>query len=606
MNIRECCFKTIPDSGRKLVWEVTYQCGYNCDYCFQTQKRNNSAIRMLGNADLLKICESLPLLKTEDVLVTGGEILFIEDALSIICKKMVEMQLSFSFSTASLFNLPFLKRLIQFNPRAINVSFDPCVELKDDSHKKEFEAIKQLLCLAQHHDIQVKITGVIYKSNVSKYADYLLEINELLSAYHSLNAVYITNPYDVGYIKQNVRINKTKQKDVIMQMASFEDERIRLINFPLHNNCLQKCPAGKIVNIDPIGNVYPCHLLANVTNDDYFKMGNMIHDETPNIVHRLDDFSKQIEDAVVECKENSGKCKRCNGKKICGGGCIAENISAGNMLELRLFCKKIPYPKKAIHRIATTFTHNVALFKDDSHDITQEEDLNIKNYVFNNLSKKQHDLAHSFDHTLAVVSIARYIAKSEKADLRVVTIAAYFHDYSPRRKLLYKSHTIESAEQATSYLRKNKYDEYEIERVYECIDRCTYGALLPETIEAKCVHDADLLDAIGARGIARVFAFGAAHKCETLGIIEWDIDNPSREVMSQVGPDPSPIYHFFSKLLWVKDRILTRIGKQMAEKRHRFLIDFLKNYQEETKIWAGGHRTSLPQKDSAFTSEHKK
>ena len=77
----------------------------------------------------------------------------------------------------------------------------------------------------------------------------------------------------------------------------------------------------------------------------------------------------------------------------------------------------------------------------------------------------------------------------------------------------------------------------------------SYGAEnighIPESIEAKCVRDADWLDAIGARGIARVFAFGSAHGCAELGKVKWDIDNPVKKRMSRIGPDPSPIYHFF-------------------------------------------------------------
>jgi len=594
MNIRECCFKTVPESGRKLVWEVTYQCSYSCDYCFQAQKRSHSPIRILGESDLLKICKLLPLFNIEDVLITGGEILFIEESLSVICRELVEMQLPFSFSTASLFNERFLQKLASLSPRAINISFDPCIITRENHHKKEYEAVKILLDLAQSRDIQVKITGVVHKSNISSYADYLDEINELIVNYSCLTAVYITNPYDIGYIKKDIQTSKAKQAVVVAQTASIENERIKLINFPLHNNCLQKCPAGRIVNIDPAGNVYPCHLLANLSNDDFFKIGNMIHDKVENIIDRLNDFTKQIDDAILECKDNTIKCGTCRKKSICGGGCIAEGMSAGNMVELRLFCKKIPYPNKNIHRIASTFTYNMTLFSSHLHDLTQKEELEIKNYVQNNLSKKQHDLAHSFDHTLAVVGTARDIAKLTGANLRVATVSAYFHDYSPRRKLLYESHATESAEQATSFLRSHGYDEQEIEQVYDCIARCTYGAadvgLIPETPEAKCVHDADLLDAIGARGVARVFAFGSAHKCETLGIVEWDIDNPPKEVMSLVGPDPSPIYHFFSKLLWVKDRMVTEVGKQMAKKRHEFLIDFLRNYQEETVLWSNLHK----------------
>ncbi len=590
MSLRECCFKTIPENGRKLVWEITYQCGFGCDYCFQAQKRNMNPVSVLSETDLLKICDRLPSFNVEDVLITGGEILFVKDVLPFITQKLTTMGLSFSFSTAALFNDTFLKTLASYSPRAINISFDPCTEYKEEMHNKEYMAVKKLLKIAHEKCIQVKITGVIHKGNIKLYTNYLSEINQLLDDFDNLSSVYITNPYDIGYIKQGIRINKTEQTRVVKETEKYSNNRIKLINFPLKNNCLQKCPAGSIINIDPLGNVYPCHLLANIANDDYYKMGNLLHDRIDIIINRLNSFVGQVDDAIVELKDYYKECSTCKNKAHCGGGCIAEAMAAGNMVELQLFCKKIPYPDKRIHQIASTFTHNLSLFTNDLDDITREEEEKIRDYILNNLSKKKHDLAHGFDHTLAVVGIARKIAKHESANLRVVTIAAYFHDYAPRRKLLFESHATESAEEATNYLRANGYDEFEIEQIYECIDCCTYGAadvgLLPATLEAKCVHDADLLDAIGARGIARVFAFAAAHKCETLGLVEWDIDNPPKEVMSQVGPDPSPIYHFFSKLLWVKDRVTTQMGKQMAEERHELMIQFLKNYQAETELWS--------------------
>lgn len=590
MSLRECCFRTIPKTGRKLVWEITYQCGYGCDYCFQAQKRSMNQVTILGNADLLKICDILPKFNVEDVLITGGEILFVKDSLSTIVHKLTAMGLTFSFSTASLFNEKFLETLALYAPRAINISFDPCCEHKEESHAKEYAAVERLLAVAHEKCIQVKITGVVHKANINQYTTYLTEITQLLDEFDSLSSVYITNPYDIGYLKQKIRISKAEQIRVVREAEEYSNNRIKLINFPLRNNCLQKCPAGSIINIDPLGNIYPCHLLANVTNDDYYKMGNLLHDRIDIILNRLNSFVEQVGDAIVELKEQYKECSLCKNKIRCGGGCIAEGIAAGNMVELRLFCKKIPYPDKKLHQIASTFTHNLSIFTKDLDDITEEEEKKIRDYILSNLSKKKHDLAHGFDHVLAVVGMAREIAKCESANLRIVTIAAYFHDYAPRRKLLFESHAIESAEEATNYLRANGYDDSEIEQVYECIDRCTYGAedmgLLPVTREAKCVHDADLLDAIGARGIARVFAFGSAHKCETLGLVEWDIDNPPKEVMSQVGPDPSPIYHFFSKLLWVKERIITQTGKQMAEERHKVMIKFLKSYKAETDLWS--------------------
>ncbi len=220
-------------------------------------------------------------------------------------------------------------------------------------------------------------------------------------------------------------------------------------------------------------------------------------------------------------------------------------------------------------------------------DIKGDEEEKIIEHVKTNLRKSDHDLAHGFDHIESVVQLSRFIAKKERANIRIVTAAAYFHDFEPRRPLIYESHAKLSAEKAVSYLKQIGFSANDLTQIYHCIVTSSYGAselgLSPETLEAKVVRDADWLDSIGARGIARVFAFASAHNIETLGKCEWDPANPPHKVMSLLGPDPSPIYHFFSKLLWVKDGILTETGRQIAVIRHDRLVRFLKEFKSETE-----------------------
>ena len=83
----------------------------------------------------------------------------------------------------------------------------------------------------------------------------------------------------------------------------------------------------------------------------------------------------------------------------------------------------------------------------------------------------------------------------------------------------------------------------------------------PETIEGKIVQDADRLDALGAIGIARTFAYGGKHG----------------------RPPEDSIAHFYEKLLLLKDRMNTARGKEMAGSRHAFLETFLKQWEEEQK-----------------------
>ncbi len=81
----------------------------------------------------------------------------------------------------------------------------------------------------------------------------------------------------------------------------------------------------------------------------------------------------------------------------------------------------------------------------------------------------------------------------------------------------------------------------------------------PETIEGRIVQDADRLDALGAIGIARTFAYGGKH--------DRSLD--------------SSIEHFHEKLFLLKDMMNTKEAREMAESRHAFMEQFLNEYEDE-------------------------
>jgi len=219
--------------------------------------------------------------------------------------------------------------------------------------------------------------------------------------------------------------------------------------------------------------------------------------------------------------------------------------------------------------------------------LTPEEEKRIRDYVKEKV--RGNDIAHGWDHIECVVNLARKIGKKEGANMRILIPAAYFHDIVPRKSVgEHDEHSKASAKEAGNFLKRIGFTDEEIEMIMRTIVTSSYEAhergIEPELLEAKVLRDADLLDAMGARGIARVFAFAGAYGCpEGLGKLEWDPRNPPKFKMNLKGPDPSAIYHFASKLLWLKDSILTEEGKRLARGRHEFMIKFLERYGKEIK-----------------------
>jgi uncharacterized protein len=517
-----------------------------------------------------------------DVLLTGGEISLVKDVLEPICERIKYNNMDISFSTSN-HNIDFIKKLISYKPNNINFSLDP---EQFDFLLKKIEIIKKILNLCENNNVGVKITGVINNSNNVYLKNYLKEIHNISEKYNSLQSIYLTNPYEIGYSTTGLEMNKKQQEKIFKEIKSIinENEKFKLINFHGLNVNLQKCPAASsIIHLEPNGDIYPCHLLANF-HKSHYQMGNIINTPINEINKMLNKFSNQIEKAIKECLDLTTECQKCKYNKECQCGCIAEVISKGKMIEPNPVCRYITEENKKNDDEKSL----VLEFSEAENDLTLEEDKKIRDYVFFHIRKGQYDLAHGVDHTKCVVNLARYIAKKEKANLRIVTAAAYFHDFSPRRTLLFEGHTKVSSEEARKYLNSIGFSLNDINEVCKCIDSSSYGSdelgHFPITTEAKIVRDADWLEAIGSRGIARVFAFAASNNCETLGTVDYDIYNPNKLKMSLVGADPSPIYHFFSKLLWVKDKLCTKTAKILGEERHNMLIIFLENYKKEMEL----------------------
>ena len=171
---------------------------------------------------------------------------------------------------------------------------------------------------------------------------------------------------------------------------------------------------------------------------------------------------------------------------------------------------------------------------------------------------------HDYHHTLRVWALARTIGEAEGADMALVELAALLHDVDDHKL---SPETAENKDRAVTFLRSQAVPESDIRKIVRIIDQISFSrnTLPPDSLEGMCVQDADRLDAIGAIGIARTFAYGGAH---------------GRAIYAP-GDDRCSIAHFYEKLLLLKDRMNTSSGRKMADHRHCFMEDFLHTFLTE-------------------------
>ncbi len=191
---------------------------------------------------------------------------------------------------------------------------------------------------------------------------------------------------------------------------------------------------------------------------------------------------------------------------------------------------------------------------------------------------------HDWFHIERVRNVALTIAREEQADLFVVELAALLHDVADW-KFAGGDHDA-GPRAAREWLASLGVPDNTIDHVVAIIAGLSFkgaGVETPmSTIEGQCVQDADRLDAIGAIGIGRAFAYGG-HK----GRAMYDPAVPPEPHASfeaykkNTGPT---INHFYEKLLLLKERMNTGTGRKLASARHKVLEQFLEQFLAE---WAG-------------------
>jgi uncharacterized protein len=194
------------------------------------------------------------------------------------------------------------------------------------------------------------------------------------------------------------------------------------------------------------------------------------------------------------------------------------------------------------------------------------------------------DPVHDFQHVLRVLTLAERLAQAEGADLEIVRTAALLHDisrldddHSGQFALSVEAeadHAVLAGREARRIL--SDADPDFVEAVVHAIEAHRFrNEIEPQTIEAKVLFDADKLDAIGAIGVARAFAYSGRHGLPLWGEVSADyVPGTSQE-------RHTPHHEFIVKLKQIKDRLQTASGRQIAEARHRFMVAFFERMADE-------------------------
>ena len=189
--------------------------------------------------------------------------------------------------------------------------------------------------------------------------------------------------------------------------------------------------------------------------------------------------------------------------------------------------------------------------------MTDEEQVRIVREKVAELLKGNFD-GHDLAHTERVFKNACIIReKEQKGDLKFIKTAALLHDADDHK--IFDTRDNSNARKILASAGFSKREEDEICEIINAVSFSKNKGKRPERIEAAIVQDADRLDAMGAIGIARTFAYGGKH---------------GRSIEDS-------LQHFYDKLLHLKDGLNTDAAKMLAEKRHELLVRFVEEMKEE-------------------------
>lgn len=198
-----------------------------------------------------------------------------------------------------------------------------------------------------------------------------------------------------------------------------------------------------------------------------------------------------------------------------------------------------------------------------------------------------HDAAHALRVRDLALSLAAEEGLSAPGRLLTVELAALLHDVGDYK---YTKNNMEDMSIVETFLEQEGLDQGQKDEVVAIIkgmgfkNEVSKKSIIEPTLEFAIVQDADRLDAIGAIGIARCFTYGGSKNSALHDPRILPRDNLSKEKYMSKEEKQTSINHFHEKLFKLKDMMKTEAGKRRAEKRHKFMEDFVAEFYQE---WSG-------------------
>jgi uncharacterized protein len=191
------------------------------------------------------------------------------------------------------------------------------------------------------------------------------------------------------------------------------------------------------------------------------------------------------------------------------------------------------------------------------------------------------DTAHDFDHVLRVLALVQRIGPAEGADMRLLEAATLLHDVARADEVARGvDHAQEGAARAQSIVQEWGYTPAEAAAIARIIAAHRFrNDAPPQTVEAKVLYDADKLDAIGAIGVGRAFAYAGR-----TGQRLWSEVPPDARATPLVDPaSHSPSIEFAVKLSRLAGALHTTTARAIARERHAFMVAFFARLDDEIR-----------------------